>query len=919
MKILFSPDYKGATAWLGMQPGNVAMGTKVANYPALLTEMELRLGVVSPRANENRLVEYYQCVDQYMQDHSDNILSPSYQVAPLATAAEMLGWRDALAECRFSAESDIAADKSEKVSRLKVLQEVEKLYAELDLPDTARRIAAIQEQLKKHRGAMKGITIEIPFDETLLPHSYSELLRLANEDGAVIKRTAMPEIEGDNNLARLKKMLLNEKKDVEFSPIDKDDSLRIWRFRDRMNAAEYIATLKSNEFDVVIEPDTKLLDNYLTIMGRPVTGSEATNAMPAPIQLFFTGMAMMKRPFNIGALVEWLNLTINPLRGLSRGYLAQTIAKNGGWCETDMNGKKSPESKIIDDWIAGEWETKHEKPITEDEKDNRRHLREVFLPPFLTEKDAEENAKPENDQKVQMDTLQLFLDELDQWASKQAAISEDEGPKSEYYALSELCQTMTALTGKQEELKYSEIEKHMACLYSTASFPQYQAQTESFITVSQPGQIVRPADKVLWAGLDNYTAAATATDFLMPSEREELTAKELQLDNPDSARRIQQETMLLPLRFCQKQLTIVIIDEAEKHPLMVRIEKQAKNPEVLVAEPKIDEKLLKEAMALTDNDRSNESYVTIEHPDLIKWPEKEYYSSLKDLIQNPLDYVYNNLVSFKGMDTASLNDTNRYTGNVAHEIIARLFVADEEDFGRPEKIEARVEKDYEKVFREALIRHGAILFADENKLEYNELHSRLRDNIKVLIGIMRKNNLHVEAAEQNIEPLQLGTEQEGRPMIGGRLDLTLADREGRHVLIDLKWGPYRYDKKLTENRAAQLAIYTALLKSKTDDREIPTGYFVMPNGRLYTTHQFQRVNVNDVQVVDIDKDKAGDLMERINNSYIYRRQEIEKGRIEKNGVAVAGLDYHEDTEEKNLFPLAEYENLRHEKIKSDRL
>ena len=139
--------------------------------------------------------------------------------------------------------------------------------------------------------------------------------------------------------------------------------------------------------------------------------------------------------------------------------------------------------------------------------------------------------------------------------------------------------------------------------------------------------------------------------------------------------------------------------------------------------------------------------------------------------------------------------------------------------------------------------------------------------------------------------------------MGGYADMVLARENGQHVIFDFKWTTSKsyYQGLLQKNRSSQLAIYAELLSELTEDRELPTAYFLMPIGRLYSTEEFNsywamRLNVND--------GCEGNIINKIVAAYRYRRNEIMSGKIEiGEGVPLEELDYFTDTETYNLFPL----------------
>ena len=182
MRVLFSFDYKGGHAYLGMMEKPLMMDLQVTDVSSLLDFLELRLGLHAlTSSGKDRLVAYYKCVRDYMKEHKDNAenqLYDSYTVSPLATSREMLKWRDALAVCGWNVDTPAPS------RRLKVLQGVERLFAQKDFADFSIRQRAISERLKQRKGFMQDVTFVMPYDLELLHPALKEIFMLAEADGA---------------------------------------------------------------------------------------------------------------------------------------------------------------------------------------------------------------------------------------------------------------------------------------------------------------------------------------------------------------------------------------------------------------------------------------------------------------------------------------------------------------------------------------------------------------------------------------------------------------------------------------------------------------------------------------------------------------------------------------------------------------
>ena len=77
---------------------------------------------------------------------------------------------------------------------------------------------------------------------------------------------------------------------------------------------------------------------------------------------------------------------------------------------------------------------------------------------------------------------------------------------------------------------------------------------------------------------------------------------------------------------------------------------------------------------LVDNASSED--ISLERPDLIRWPRMESNTSLQELIQDPLDYTLDHLAVFNGSSSLAPADLQTTKGVVAHGVIERIFGRD---------------------------------------------------------------------------------------------------------------------------------------------------------------------------------------------------------------------------------------------------
>ena len=107
----------------------------------------------------------------------------------------------------------------------------------------------------------------------------------------------------------------------------------------------------------------------------------------------------------------------------------------------------------------------------------------------------------------------------------------------------------------------------------------------------------------------------------------------------------------------------------------------------------------------------------------------------------------------------------------------------------------------------------------------------------------------------------------------------------------------KYQTKLEEGKAIQLAVYYALLENKPK-----TAYFMFGSGKLYTQHNLVGENIIKIEAPVANPEQT--VLDNTCNSVNYRWQELAAGDIEiGDNVKVADLPYFTETETKNLIPL----------------
>ena len=899
MKIYYCSCFQGTTAWLGLPAGTVKMDCEVVDTQGLLAALELRLGLYTPNESSlDRLVAYYKSLRTYMQQGCNYpSLAQSYAVAPLAVARELLTWRDALALCGWTEATPAPSP------RLQVLQGVERSFRQQGCHEPLSRISAVISAMQQHPEAVADLTVVLPTPLEWEHPACQRLLRQAMAVGVKVEQLHLPQRQKTDNLARVSQLLAdNSLQQITLDP--HDASLRILCFSDEQEAAEYLASRQQPPYDVVVQPNGKVMDNYLSMMGRPVSGSRVDNSSPQIVQLFFLGVALLQRPLNIHALLAWLYVPIHPLPARLRRQLAYRLARNGGWYGTAIDDDERAVTccQVLNQWLDGSDRPADAEPLSPRERRQRQAKADVFLPDF----------QPFTARLVSIDRLRALLSGLVRWARisrMELTGIEKEKLDGQYAKLIELCQALTRLTddvNDHDTIAYDTVAQHLTTLNVTASFVQYAPQVGSSFSVQTPAQLLAPAERVLWWGMQNYVPEPLPTAFLTPSEQSAL-APELTLWTADQLRQQQNSLLLQPFRCCTGQITLVAFDNvdgevATKHPLLVRLQNQITNYSDFESRPIIGEGLAQTVPCLSLPDEKDT--VQLHNASLISWRDHESHTSIDALLQNPVDYVLQYVARISDNGQQELSDLKRTKGNVAHAVIQRLFLQkDVQDSGLPDQICRRFDTAYDEVFGQVVEENGAILLLPENQLDCRQLRQQLRDCIQTLLQIITVNDLQVKGCELPLNGHPLGAEDSRFPSVMGFADMVLSDKTGKTYVFDFKWSASRswHEKLLKENRSTQLALYAALLKEQEQRKRVATAYFVMPWARLFTYDK--HLSGDGVIHVEEPQDLSL-LLPRIRESYLYRRSQIDQGQVETaEQQPLDTIAYEKDTEKKNLFPL----------------
>lgn len=914
MNIIYSPEYSGTVFLKPDEDSNVLMDVTVVNTIGLVSLLELRLGLhyedLQPHERE---ALYFDAVSQYMKATPKNVLAASFKISGLSTSEAILAWRD---ELRMAGWDFYGAEIS---NRLAVIVGVEEYFRKSlkTLPgvnggcDLAGRLHIVTDQIAVQKLDCKNVTITLPCSIDYLRPFEKELIKAIENQGATVTLLQQA-AASSNNLSAVRALLAsNENKQIQLSSSNEDKSFLIWRFPDEKAANEYLSYKNLEDTDVWINASNKEMDDWLRLMSKPSTGSTMDDCSPQLTQMFIMGIGMFGNPLNVKTLVEWLNMPLHPMGKYFREKLAEAIASEGGYrnetCKT-----------LIAKYIKGDFvylnEEQRKLPEEEQQKlreeDTKKRKQQVacYLP-SMTKTDA-----------LKTETLRTFASSLAAWCRNYNHQLKEKGGNAlwieQLSSVASMADAFCILLNSVETETVDEkvVDSWVSTIYQKASFTNAVAEKGCRTVVGSPAKLISTSHKTIWMGVEGDQGQHLECSFLYPSEKEALTENKYITGWAQDMERKYHESMLLtPFRMTDGQLILVICDRrggeaTQKHPLVVRLEQQISNLDVVTVYPQIPNEELSIISKITNTKADCE--IEFEHADLLQWPDHLSPTSIDTLVEYPLDYLLEQLLHIEADSKAQMSNVRATMGNVAHEVIERLFKPrDEARYSKPQDIEQRIKSEFEDVFTETLEAKGAILLLAENKLKGKLLHEQLKECLKVLLEILKDNDLKVTGCERFVKDfmdlgLPTAVDKDGNEVkrdVLGFIDMTLEDNTGRPIVFDFKWTSSRkyYQGLLSDNRSIQLEMYRRMLAGETRDQVERVGYFLMPEARLYSKEAFKGPHCQQLEPANNDN-----IVEQLRNAILYRKQQLDSGIVEANGE-FGLLKYNQDAEEKNLYPLKE--------------
>lgn len=838
MIIVFIPNISGFS-FLNLKEGDCLFDYDVKSLPGLLDLLQMYSGVnVKVEEPAKRLVEYYHLLRQYITAHGDCVLAESFKIDGLNTARQCLTWRD---EMRYAGWNETVTAPTK---RFEVLAELEKQF---HMPSVLELLNAITDSVKNGCALPGDFELELPCAIELMRPAIQDLLNALKARGVKMNLLAAAKQKSSSNLKYITDLLVNNKltgpadENEKLVLSDKDKSFRILNFETSDEAMAYLSTLGADKFDVWVNGDNKLLDNWLHLQGKPTAGSSVKNTVPQTLQLLTIGVRLFSESLNIKNLVEWLNTGVNPLPRKFRQDLCNTV--------TARNGFFNPECEAVIQSFIAEDQTKNEKLV------------KTFLP-------VPGHA-----------SLQEFVEKFVNWCRQFANVVDDELLSQQLYVVANQADVIAGLLNEHqgEEISLDQVQTWLSIVVNSMEYPQYDAQVGCRMVVGSAANMIGVADETIYCDFYGEESVHLTYDFLTEVERSAF-GPVLRLWNRQEEMGYNQCLENQYLTHTAKRLNLVTVNRigvtaTAKRAAMIRLEKKVSNLEAVTENPEVKTVELKNIRQVDNRLAANIPEVKIKHPELLNWPTRQSFSALDVLINNPFDYVFSNMARIEPKGLSSLAQAHTVRGIVAHGVVEQML-------GECKRT------DFDQVFDEQVKAYGAVLLMDENKMGLHFFKNEVHDFVEKLKAKISADGLTVVACEKEyIGDIGLA----GGVNVKSFLDMLLVDQNGKFHIWDFKWNPSggkKYKELLDGNRYAQLAIYQKLVEEIEKKDVVEMGYMVMPFANYF--------KVNDGRT----------LIEQINNSYQYRQDQINSGKLElADGFKAEDFAYGRNTDHKKLFPL----------------
>ena len=796
------PDHGGT--------GSAASGAPVVGPNGFVEILETARGLGAPETpNVVRIAAFEAALEKL--DGPPRFWTKSLQVDGWATARTLLRWRDELVDAGW----DPAAGWTSP--RLVDLAAADEAGAVVP-PGLADRVGALVEDLATGPSLpIRRIRLIDPRD--VHPAGWRRLLDRLEACGVAVEQVPLAPAAPDGTALGLLQRWMTDGGSLDGEP---DGTVTIATSASAALAAEVMGQWFAERGDleavlIAQDADTHLLDHGLCAAGQPRAGRSRASAHRGSLQILLLAFKIAWTPFDPRALMELLAFPTSPIAPRAARRLAAALEEAPGRGSTVWR----------DAWAEiGEAELADANG--DPAKLKKAHARLERWRQWVEPEPAEPDAG------MPLAAALAACDRTIAWAGARHAIDGDQL----YAATLALASDVRAAVVKlgREVLPRTLVERIIdQALDIGHDNPAAAAEAARWRCVPQPGSLWAPAETVVWWNF-RTTQEGLQRQPWTDAERQELADKGSPVDDVGLAGRAASASWERAVLHARGNLLLVAGgldsgDDEALHPLAHRL---APATEKLASCVRIEDALAAPTITVGGVELRREAVPLAPLPQSRPvWPAPAgYRERLEGLIHSAtsfetglgchLKWALKHVARLRPGRVRSIPDANQLLGNLAHALAQEIFVP-----GDPPSAEAAKERAGELL--DDLIDHiAAPLRLPELAAQLAEARARLPAAMAELARTLAVNELTVEEAEK-----QVSATFENALSVRGAVDLIARDKNGQHVIIDLKWT--RSEKKrreeLQQGNAVQLATYGAMTAG---DAPYRAGYFLL-NQRQFAT------------------------------------------------------------------------------------
>jgi hypothetical protein len=860
--------------WQGAHP-DTALGRVTVGRAAFLAMLETWLGLSGlPVSIMERTASFLLALRKV--DGPGRFFHDSLAADEVGTAARLLQWRDEWTLGGWSGAASAGGPH-----RLADMAAVEQAAAGLLPAGEGERLSAVLRRLDERRVPLSEIILLE--DRRLFPALWRRVLEcFALRDDS----PPLPSAPPSTQLGRLQRVVVTaiSTPDAFASLLDlngDDGTITVVRPQSRETAEHWLAHhyhASPVKPLLVSEEHGPSLDDTLRVHGVPACGFDESSALRPALQALPLCFETFWAPLEPARLLDFLMHPIGPFAASARRAFATAFAEQPG--------------------IGGPaWLRIREQVLAAAPDDVRPALAQRIHFWLESPRHTRAAGAPIDYVIEHVDALSQALRQRLRHLDAQETVARDLGA-----AVSQCAAVLGSLKSLQRD-GVSAVRPRLLeqlCAQATANGGNNLAVAEAGCMVSAVAPeacSLGPAPEVVW-----WMPAAPRLPAPHPWSRVELDALALAgVELVDTARVMESLASLWmrPLLTAAERLILVLPPApAEDHPAWQLVTMLAPRLPVrpLEAHPLMRDKLqpmarapLPRATGLWELDTAAAWRGAFPAPTRLS---SQSYTSLDLHFNNPAIAVLKYAAGLRAGRTMSVAKDNRLFGNLAHQLVERLFT----NVGALAWSERELGGWLEPELDNVLEQEGMPLLAPGNGIRLQLFKDTVRHALRALLRHLAHAGVTRVEAER---PLQ---GQLGALHINGAADLLLHLADERTAALDLKWsGATRYRKALAEGRFLQLALYADMIRQELGQSPAAIGYFTFREATLLTTTP--DLFGPDARVIQPGNDVNSEhLVMQARASWAWRVRQWREGQID---VIARGLDPEPAPPPPDCLPLGE--------------